>query len=462
MFPVNGWPISAQELAFVQSLFEDLGQLGLAISIDGDRLRVTQTVPSSTVDYRQFYGEAHRQLHRKIVTDRLSAILEFEHHYGPSVFVEGKDLELRAIDPYLRAVDLTRRAHPTPRDLAIVDYLRSYQTVASRQSVGRENVYILEDYGHAKRPVMGVLVLASSRFYQPHRDELLGWLSPNELKQLSQRRQKKAQRIRLAGLNRTMQVAVCCALPPYSTLGAASLLAVAPFVSTIQDDFKARWRDKRSNKDPDLVAVTTTTSMGLTGTPFQALYVSMFFDQASSDPKGAKWNDDNTIYSRLGNRHPWLDGVRIRAQDPLANFQPLLSVKTWNLALAVAGPAIDAKRREYLLQRMSPQFRGRLLRHVIERLGLSNRIFHGNPVGIFLGAVDKPALEALKEGRPRQLRPLLSWSKAVSRFKSEFDTEQADRCADSRRSQAVRERANRALKTTLSQIRLSTHSGPVG
>jgi hypothetical protein len=459
MFPVNGWPITNLELSFVESLFEDLGPLGLAISIEGAQLRITQTVPSEPVDYRTFYGEAHRRLHRNIIGGRLPPILEFEEKYGPSVFIEGKDLTLGAIDPHLRAVDLTQKAHPSTRDKAIVDYLRTYQTVASHQSVGRENAYILEDHGHADLPVMGVLVLSSARFYQPHRDEVLQWPSPKELDNLSLRRQAKAKRVRLAGLNRIMQVAVCCALPPYSVLGAASLLAVAPFVSEIRDDFKARWHDRKRNKDPDLVGVTTTTSMGLTGTPFQALYVSMFFDPASSDPKGAKWNDDNTIYSRLGARHPWRPNVRILAREPYANFRCLLSSRTWNLALAVAGPNINPKHREYLLQQVSPQTRSKLLRHVIEHVGLSNRIFQGNPVGIFLGAVDRPALEALKEGRPRESRPVLSWDKAVARFKNEFDTEQANRSLDIRRRDAVRDRVSRALQTTLGQIRLSSHSG---
>jgi len=459
MFPVNGWPLSNQELSFVESLFEDLSPLGLAVSIEGNRLRFTQTAPTSTAHYKEFYAEAHRRLHKESVIGKLRSILEFEDTYGPSAFIEGKDLKLGTIDPHLRSVDLRRKAHPSPRDCAIVDYLRAYQTVASRRSVGRENAYILEDHGHTNRRIMGVLVLASSRYYQPHRDEVLGWALPTELKRLSSRRQRRAERIRLAGLNRTMQVAVCCALPPYSRLGAASLLAVAPFMSNIRDDFKARWYNAKSNRDPDLVAVTTTTTMSLTGTPFQALYASMFFDEASSDTRGEKWNGENTIYARLGDRHPWLDNVRIRAREPHANFQRLLSARTWNLALGVAGPRIDDKRREWLLQCMSPQLRGKLLQHVIQNVGLSTRIFQGNPVGVFLGAVDRPALEALKEGRPRQARPIFSWSKAVARFKNEFDTEQANRSTDAQRRDAVRERANRALQTTLDEIRLSSHLG---
>jgi DNA invertase Pin-like site-specific DNA recombinase len=67
------------------------------------------------------------------------------------------------------------------------------------------------------------------------------------------------------------QTRICCALPPYSQLGAARLLALAPFTSVVVDDFTTRWFDRRGNPDPDLAVVTTTTSMGMTGTPFQTL-----------------------------------------------------------------------------------------------------------------------------------------------------------------------------------------------
>ena len=52
-------------------------------------------------------------------------------------------------------------------------------------SVGRENAYILEDLGRSPPTVMGALVLASPRYYQPRRDEVLGWRPPSGLKTMS-------------------------------------------------------------------------------------------------------------------------------------------------------------------------------------------------------------------------------------------------------------------------------------
>jgi hypothetical protein len=457
MFPVDGWPICDQELSFAQSLLGDLGPLGFHIRTENAQVHFSLTAPKSMRSYREFYADAHRRVHKRLVAEKWSQIIEFEAKFGETVFVEGKRLALESIDPRLRPVDLTRRAQPTPRDSAIVDYVRAYQTVASRRSVGRENAYILEDHGHSTRPVMGVLVLASPRYYQPHRDQVLGWPSPKEIRSLSIRRQQRLQKIRLAGLNRVMQVAVCCALPPYSRLGAASLLAIAPFTEIVLNDFQQRWYDRKTNKDPDLVAVTTTTSMGLTGTPFQALYTSMFFDAQSSDAKGEKWNTGNTIYARIGNNHPWLSNLAIRARDPRVEFQSLISDHTWSLALAVAGPQINAKRRDSLLAGMSPRLRDQMLKFALDRIGLTTRIFRGNRVGLFLGAIDKPSLESLREGVPRTVRPSLSWQKAVRRFKSEYGSVEPGQYLSEDRRRAIRERAARAVESTLDDILLSRH-----
>jgi len=457
MFPVDGWPISDPELSFARSLLQDLAPLGFHIHVDNGQVRFSQTAPHSTHSCRDFYAQAHRLLHRKIIAEKRAQIIDFETTFGDAVFVEGKQLDLSLIDPRLRPVDLTRKASPAPRDLAIVDYVRMYQTVPSRRSVGRENVYILEDYGPSSRPVMGVLVLASPRYYQPHRDEVLRWPSPSEARSLSVRRQQRAQKIRLAGLNRIMQVAVCCALPPYSRLGAASLLAVAPFTPIVREDFQRRWYHRRSNKDPDLVAVTTTTSMGLTGTPFQALYTSMFFDSHSSDIRGEKWNRHNAIYARIGRTHPWLPNMTIRASDPRVDFQSLISDRSWNLALAVAGPLINPKRRDSILASMPPKLRQQMLKFALDRIGLSTRIFCGNRIGVFLGAIDRPSLASLIEGRPRSVRPSLSWEKAVRRFKSEYGCAQLGQRLSEDRQRAVRDRAARALGTTRDDILLSLH-----
>ena len=454
MFPADGWPMSETELAFARSLFSDLSALGYQIVADGGLIEFHQTVPRESKDSRIFYSEAYKQLHAMYLFQNRDFLLDFEHRWGPNILIEGKDLTLSRIEPRLRSANLTSTSKAGDRDRAIVKYIRAYQTVSSRRSVGRENVYILEDFGHEKCPLMGVLILSSPRYFQPHRDEVFGWPTPNQLRSLSRRKQAHFQRIRQSGLNRMMQVAVCCAIPPYSQLGAASILALAPFTKRVQSDFRSRWYEKDTNKDPDLAAVSTTTSMGLTGTPFQALYRSMFLGRRWR--KSEKWNAEGTIYARIGTHHPWQTRVRIRAKDPRANFLGLLSRDTWLLALAVAGPTIDLKRRASLLDSACPHVKSRILKFALDRVGVSARIFQGNRMGVLLGATDRLSLEALGNGAPRSERATLDWKKIVARFKSEFNVEEGSRLPDTARRSAIRSRILRATNIQLKDILLSS------
>src|ERR1700738_1889606 len=109
MFPVDGWPISGQELSFAESLLKDLAPLGFRIRAENGYVHVSQTAPKSMRSYQGFYAEAHRRVHKGLVAENRSQIIEFESTFGDRVFVEGKQLDFASIDPRLRPVDLTRR-----------------------------------------------------------------------------------------------------------------------------------------------------------------------------------------------------------------------------------------------------------------------------------------------------------------------------------------------------------------
>jgi hypothetical protein len=376
--------------------------------------------------------------------DRIRA---FESEFGQEVFVEGAALDLSAIKPHLRPVDLRRPARPTRKDQGIVAYLRAYQTISSRMSVGRENAYILEDAGRTPPAVMGVLVLASARYYQPRRDEVLGWLPPSELDSMGERRRRRYEKIRMAGLNRTMQVAICCALPPYSHLGAARLLAVAPFTKIVHDDFSERWYHRRNNPNPDLVAVTTTTSMGMTGTPFQSLRAGKFIDARNATKRGKNWNRDGVIYSRLGTTHPWKHTETLTTKELYADFTGLISNATRTLAATFVQDGGAASQADAVLRQAMLEIR------------ITTDIFRGHPVGFFLGALDLPSLESLSAGTPRRKRPLLNWDMAVQQFRSDFGEAQCPTrqpgLNPTKHADAVAKRRDRARGATVQHILLS-------
>jgi hypothetical protein len=399
--------------------------------------------PRVGVDPRQVYRSAHEQMQRDRLRLELRHIKAFERKFGRAKFVTGEGLDLKAISPQLRVADLRGDSEDAESDRAIVNYMRRYQTVSSRMSVGRENAYILEDAGQKSRPVMGVLVLASARYFQPRRDEVLGWLLPHQLNAMSTRVQAEHKAIRHAGLRRMMHVAICCAIPPYSILGAARLLALAPFTESVLVDFTARWKG-----DSDLAMVTTTCSMGQTGTPFQRMISSRFFDTASA-ALGTPWNREGRVYCRLGDIHPWRPDIPVVAPEAFANFEGLVSPRTRRLAkqFAVAAGITNA----------SPQ---KVLDFGLQRLGLNWEIFRGNPIGVFIGAVDRPSIEAIATGVPRASRPRLSWDLVVQKFRSDFGEEpdltkmkETERTA---RKEAITRRRARALAVTLEDIKLSS------
>ncbi len=80
MFPVGGWPIGDVELSFARSLLEDLAPLGFEIHSENGRVQFTHAAPESLRSYREFYAEAHRQLHKKLVATKWSEVIEFERN----------------------------------------------------------------------------------------------------------------------------------------------------------------------------------------------------------------------------------------------------------------------------------------------------------------------------------------------------------------------------------------------
>jgi hypothetical protein len=410
MLPRSGWPLSELGLHLARSLLRDLAPLGYSLEIDADEIRYGQRTPASQ-KYREFYRDAHVKLHLARLREKLAAVRNFEEEYGPTVFIEGKDLHLAAITPQLRAVDLSNSGNSSSRDRAIVNYVRAYQTVGSQMSVGRENAFILEDVGHPNAPVMGVLILASPRYFQPRRDEVLGWSAPVRLRSISDAERERQKQIRVYGLRRMMHVAICCALPPYSHLCAAKLLAIAPLTGPVRDDFIARWKDhgRHPDRDPDLALVTTTSSMGITGTPYQNLKTTQLFDRAISAPRGAKWNADGKLYARLGDAHPWQQGVKMLSPETFANFEKLVSEETRAAAKTLV-----------VAENLGGPNSKRAFNRALSSIGLNGLIFRGNPIGVFMGAVDRESIEAIAIGNPRQNRPILSWNLAVQKFRSDF------------------------------------------
>jgi hypothetical protein len=132
----------------------------------------------------------------------------------------------------------------------------------------------------------------------------------------------------------------------------------------------------------------------------------------------------------------------IRSPEIFADFSELVSPETRNLALRLAGTAGSDELRQAMLQ-----------------VGITANIFRGNPIGFFVGALDRPAVEAIGAGRVRTVRPVLSWDIAVQQFRSDFgEAEHPTKMPGvdlASRSQAVAKRRDRAKRVQYKDILLS-------
>ncbi len=186
---------------------------------------------------------------------------------------------------------------------------------------------------------------------------------------------------------------------------------MVPFTAVVRDEFAQRWK----REDPDLAVVTTTTSMGLTGVPFQALRRKKFADEDNIKKFGANWNRQGNLYYRLGKSCPWQPERHLKSPDIFAYFNTLLGSETYARARRLSGAEAPEEISD---------LKG--LTRALSSLGLNRQMFRGNPMGVFVGAVDRESIDALMTGRPRIERPVLDWNLAVRHFLSDFSEREGD------------------------------------
>jgi hypothetical protein len=223
---------------------------------------------------------------------------------------------------------------------------------------------------------------------------------------------------------------------------------MAPFTKIVREDFEERWK-KATRTDSDLAIVTTTTSMGTTGVPFQALRRGKFVDEINAQLLGDNWNKLGNLYSRLGDTHPWRRDRPIKAAEIFASFGQLMTAQTYKRAKVLVGTTNEFSELSDL------KALDRAMRHI----GLNRRIFRGNPIGVFIGALDRQSIEAVASGEPRTKRPVLDWDVAVRQFRSDFgeavDPTKKPGVKTDERAAGIMKRRERAGKVKLEKILLS-------
>ena len=426
MLRLHSRQISSKWREAIQLFFSDVKELGHEITLNDNEIIVTSCIPAQRFGKaaRAFWRPAHELRHMQELQKHLDWIRDFERRYE-QLFITGAELSLDDVSPDFEIVDFTKDKH---RDL--VRYVSLYQTVTSRKLVGRRLGVLIFDQGQKNRPLIGAALLCSTRYCQSARDSFLNWP-----------RVKRGQpcAVREAGLDRLLQLSVVCGIPPYSRLSAAWMIAALPFTDYVQSSY-ARAFPKL--KDPDLCAVVTTSSMDVTGTPFQRHRVKQML--AAATPQCS-----HLLYQRL----PCAPPLRASFADLLSSAT-LATIRTIHRNEQPHAAVHAQNAPEERLNRVA-------LSYFLRTLGIHRSVFDGNEMGVHFGVIDVPTLEALRSGESRTCRSYLSREKLVREWKNHFASNpkiDSSTVEPDARSQiaAAGKRRLKAQETTIADILLST------
>jgi len=329
--------------------------------------------------------EAYNKNHREYIIKNIEKIKLLEGNLSQHLIKNLSDFNIDNIVPVLRPL-LHDKNLINKKDSYLIEYMRIYQKVKSRKSIGRENIFILEDHSGHYIKTMGMLILSSPLYFVGKRDKFLSWENSQHYKL-----------IREKGLARMMHLSLCCALPPYNKLGAAKLLSISAFSDVVYDDYCIKW-EKKDKEDVDLAIITTSTSMGLTGTPFQRIKLEKILhsDHESSKSNSILWHRVKNIGSH-GEAYSYsyaLDFLSERSKE-IANT--LYSCENKPTAA--------------------------ILMSLLKKMGISNKDAQMNKRGFFIGYLNEEALKSIQSGIKRNSRPVIDWENAALYFKGLYDNE---------------------------------------
>ena len=438
MLPLG--PLSSDWFEFARSLIGDLAPLGHRLQRDEDGITLFIEEPSDHED--KFWEPVHQLQHYRILLEHRDEILAFERDYE-AFFVDPTTFQPTAVQPILQVVNFKN-----PDQMRVLEYLRLSQSVTAGRPVGRRMGLLIWDIGQAGGPkIFGGAMLASARFSQRIRDQRFGW--PPDYPKTSSKHDSVARALRVTGLGRIMQLSMACAVPPYSVLSGARLVALAPFTAAGLESFR------RSLKVPDvhadLAAIVTTTGKGISGSPFHGHRVGQLAPGVVA-AEGARGD----LYAKV-KVPPEINPLR-------ASFESLVGDSTRARALTL----FRAEKPERYAQLRRPERSA--MAYCLRRLGLRRWIYEGNEIGVHLGILGSATLPSLQSGKPRSSsnRPLIDWDQAVGVWSRRFLPapenvgESADEDGKAAHRKARQARLERARELNADSYRLSSRLADTG
>jgi hypothetical protein len=195
--------------------------------------------PERIMELMKYQRKKRINSERKFVRSVLKNGIEKE-------FINGADLKLDSIKP---------RVHfcSSQTDRSLFRLCMLLQSVPAQRLLYRQISALVRDDGQPGSPIIGAFGLASSIQALACRDRVLRWDSAPEA--------------RKRGLQSSMQLAVCIAVPPYSYLRAGKLIAALAASDLPADEFHRKYHPHR------LESVVTTSATGLHSPIFNRVMV---------------------------------------------------------------------------------------------------------------------------------------------------------------------------------------------
>lgn len=440
MLRAHGGTLNSAWYDCLESLLKDLEPLGhyMTRAKDG-QVNIGSRAPLERAKNEHFWRSLHEDRHLIHLRAHADWIRDFEARHS-DIFADMASFQPSSVQPTLEIIDFDNQRH-----LDIAQYFMASQTVSSKKLVGRRMGLLIWDEGQTgHRPLLGLALLGSARYAQKLRDRYFGW--PPAYQKTSVHFDPAGRDIRIAGLNRIMQLSVACALPPYRSLKGAWLAALAPFTPQGQIAFE---RTVKNDEDPDLASIVTTTGLGVSGMPFRGHRIGQLGQGVFIGAPGSKGD----VYRRVAPAY---------GESPLrASFRDLVTPATYAKATALFH-AEQPLRARIAYGRSAEHCDRAALSFAMRRLGLHSCLFDGNDMGVHVGMLGADTLNHLRNGTPRIDRPRLDWGRATTIWTgcflpgptTAFGKAGADHRAE--HDQARKRRTDRARATDPREIRLSS------
>ncbi len=219
-------------LSLRSRIVDNLVKLGFGITNDGQLF-----LPQD----KQLVRNAHSIAVKLNISKHRKIIEKHDEEFLNKYIIDGKDLDVANIDPWLETVN--------DENSNLFNWIKLHWSIPISAGYGRRLRYLVKD--RTNDAIIGIIGLADPVYGLKDRDSLIGWSADMRRKRLKN----------------VMDAFVLGAVPPYSNVLGGKLIASLLASPRIRNDFRKKYKGTRalisgSVFDGKLAAITTASAYG--------------------------------------------------------------------------------------------------------------------------------------------------------------------------------------------------------